>query len=136
MSTPPTETDAIQDKKRKGCFSCPGCIVITLLLAVLFAVLFRAVQGEREAARRMQCVPKALASVGFWNYHYVNESFPPAYTTDADGKPLHSWRVLISPYIEQRELYDQIHLDERGTVRITRSFMIKCQARIIAQADP
>lgn len=29
-----------------------------------------------------------------------------------DGTPLHSWRVLILPYIEGQELYDQFRLDE------------------------
>ena len=29
-----------------------------------------------------------------------------------DGTPLHSWRVLILPYIEQQELYKQFRLDE------------------------
>jgi prepilin-type processing-associated H-X9-DG protein len=31
---------------------------------------------------------------------------------DADGKPLHSWRTLILPYLEQKELYDQIDLSK------------------------
>jgi hypothetical protein len=29
-----------------------------------------------------------------------------------DGKPLHSWRVLILPYIGEEALYDQFKLDE------------------------
>ncbi len=46
------------------------------------------------------------------NYHDVYKTFPPAYTTDEDGKPLLSWRVLILPYLEEGPLYDQFHLDE------------------------
>jgi hypothetical protein len=30
----------------------------------------------------------------------------------ADGQPLYSWRVLILPYLEQNDLYQQLHLDE------------------------
>jgi hypothetical protein len=30
----------------------------------------------------------------------------------ADGQPLHSWRVLLLPYIEKRALYDEFRLDE------------------------
>jgi len=37
---------------------------------------------------------------------------PPAVLRDAQGKPLHSWRVLILPYLEQNHLYVQFHLDE------------------------
>lgn len=35
-----------------------------------------------------------------------------AYIADANGKPLHSWRVLILPYIEQESLYQQYRFDE------------------------
>jgi Protein of unknown function (DUF1559) len=37
---------------------------------------------------------------------------PPAAIYSADGKPLLSWRVAVLPYIEQKQLYDQFHLDE------------------------
>jgi hypothetical protein len=37
---------------------------------------------------------------------------PPAVVYDPYGKPLYSWRVLILPYLEQDELYQQFHLDE------------------------
>ena len=40
------------------------------------------------------------------NYHNTYGCFPPAYVADRDGKPLHSWRVLLLPFLEQRELYD------------------------------
>src|SRR5258708_2910474 len=32
------------------------------------------------------------------NYHDVHKCFPPAYFTDQNGRPAHSWRVLILPY--------------------------------------
>jgi len=37
---------------------------------------------------------------------------PPAAVCDPYGKPLYSWRVVILPYVEQQELYNQFHLDE------------------------
>lgn len=46
------------------------------------------------------------------NYHDVYDSFPPAYIADANGKPMHSWRVLILPFLENRNLYDQYRFDE------------------------
>ena len=36
------------------------------------------------------------------NYESVYHTLPPAYLTDAEGKPMHSWRVLILPYLEQK----------------------------------
>jgi hypothetical protein len=38
--------------------------------------------------------------------------FPPPAIMSRDGKPLLSWRVAILPYLEQKALYDQFHLDE------------------------
>jgi hypothetical protein len=45
-------------------------------------------------------------------YHSVHGEYPPPYTTNADGQPLLSWRVLILPYLERRDLYEQFHLEE------------------------
>jgi hypothetical protein len=46
------------------------------------------------------------------NYHDTYGCFPPAYVADRDGKPMHSWRVLILPFLEQRELYRAYNFDE------------------------
>ncbi len=46
------------------------------------------------------------------NYHDVYQSLPSVSTADAKGKPLHSWRVAILPFIEQAALYDEIKFDE------------------------
>ena len=43
-----------------------------------------------------------------------NGEKPAAFTTDAEGKPLHSWTVQLLPYLgkEAEELYAKIRLDE------------------------
>jgi hypothetical protein len=46
------------------------------------------------------------------NYHEAYGCFPPAYLTDRDGKPMHSWRVLILPFLEQQELYRAYNFNE------------------------
>ncbi len=38
--------------------------------------------------------------------------FPARATFDKNGKPMLSWRVMILPYLEQQNLYNQFHLDE------------------------
>ncbi len=40
-------------------------------------------------------------------YHDDWRSFPPAHRVGPDGKPAHSWRVLLLPYLESKALYDQ-----------------------------
>ena len=46
------------------------------------------------------------------NFNSTYRSFPAAYSTSKDGKPLLSWRVQILPYIEEGPLYGEFHLDE------------------------
>jgi hypothetical protein len=45
-------------------------------------------------------------------YHDQNGSLPPAFHTDKDGKALLSWRVLILPFIEEAQLYNEFKLNE------------------------
>jgi len=72
-----------------------------------------AVQASSEAARRSQS-SNNLKQLGLalHNYHDTYKSMPPAYSSDKDGKPLLSWRVHVLPFLEQRALYDQFHMDE------------------------
>lgn len=72
-----------------------------------------AVREAREAPRHTQC----RSNIGqlyfaLRQYHEVHGSFPPAFITDASGKPMHSWRVLILPYIDQLALYERYRFDE------------------------
>jgi hypothetical protein len=46
------------------------------------------------------------------NYEAKEGHLPPAYVLGLDGKPWHSWRVLILPYLEEHDLYDKYRFDE------------------------
>ncbi len=46
------------------------------------------------------------------NYESNHGRFPPSFTTDDAGRPLHSWRTLILPYIEAETLYKSIDLEK------------------------
>ena len=71
------------------------------------------VMVARGAARRMQCANNMMhLGLSLHNYHDANAGLPPLYTVDAEGKPLHSWRVLLLPYMEQQALFAQIRLNE------------------------
>jgi hypothetical protein len=37
---------------------------------------------------------------------------PPAYIADEDGRPMHSWRVLILPFMSDQKLYEQYDFSE------------------------
>jgi len=80
---------------------------------ILVALLLPAIQSAREAARRSQCSNhlKQIA-LAFHNYHDIYGTFPPAYIPDENGQPKHSWRVLILPFLEHSDIYDQYDFDE------------------------
>ncbi|MEN6493188.1 MAG: DUF1559 domain-containing protein [Thermoguttaceae bacterium] len=80
---------------------------------ILLALLLPAVGAAREAARRAQCTNnlKQIA-LAMHNYESQYGCFPPAYLPDKNGKPMHSWRVLILPYLEEQALYGQYRFDE------------------------
>lgn len=82
---------------------------------VLFVFLFVLpnVRSSPEAARRMQC-SNHLKQIGvaLQNYHDAYGALPPAFIADADGKPTHSWRVLILPYLGEKAFYDKYDLSE------------------------
>ena len=46
------------------------------------------------------------------NYHDANGCYPPAYLADRDGKPMHSWRVLLLPYLEHTALFNAYNFAE------------------------
>jgi hypothetical protein len=87
-------------------------VAIALLLALMVQVR-DAFRSGAEAARRSQCVGNLKHIVyALHTYESAWGRLPPAYSTDAQGRPLLSWRVLILPYLEQNPLWDQFHTDE------------------------
>lgn len=83
-----------------------------LLMAVLLSMHF-CMQAARSGAQRSVCVGQ-LKQIGaaLQNYNDVYGCLPPVCITDPKGKPMHSWRVLILPFIGQQQLYDQYDFSE------------------------
>ena len=84
-----------------------------LSLTCLFGVLLPSISSPIEASHRTQC-RNNLKQIAWalHNYHDKHGSFPPAYFADEDGKPMHSWRVLILPFLEKQALYDAYDFSE------------------------
>ena len=47
-------------------------------------------------------------ALAFHDYHDRYSSFPPAFLADTNGRPMHSWRVLLLPFLGCQDLYDPI----------------------------
>ena len=81
---------------------------IVLLMCLLPALMPR----RGGPSPRLLCRKHNLRQIvlGLQNYSDAYGSLPPAYTVDAKGNPLHSWRTLILPYMDQAPLYQTIDL--------------------------
>lgn len=80
--------------------------------AVVFSGIFY-MNSAREAARRTSCMNNLKwIGLALQSYHDSYHGFPPPYVTDAQGKPLYSWRVLILPYLNEYDLHAQWRMDE------------------------
>jgi prepilin-type processing-associated H-X9-DG protein len=88
-------------------------LVFFAVIALLFALSLPAYRSAREEARRASCTNKLKAiELALLNYESEHGALPPAYTVDPNGRPLHSWRTLILPYLEQNALYRTIDLSK------------------------
>ena len=77
----------------------------------------------KEAGNRQTCAERIqVIALAMLLYHHDHGTLPPAYTVDAQGNPLHSWRVLLLPYLGQQALYDKIRLDEPWDSPHNRAF--------------
>ncbi len=112
-------------------FTLVELLVVIAIIGILVGLLLPAVQAAREAARRMQCSNnvKQLALANH-NYESTFKSFPPGgIVTYAAGvtptpatfckvgqdKTQAPWTVLILPYMEQSNLYNQFDFGKRFT---------------------
>ncbi|HEX5104689.1 MAG TPA: DUF1559 domain-containing protein [Pirellulaceae bacterium] len=91
----------------------PAIVTLGLIFLVLAGLMLPSVQTTRTPSVRGMCGNNLLQIVlALENYHDVYGSFPPAYVADESGRPMHSWRVLLLPFIEHEDLYKQYRFDE------------------------
>ncbi|MCC9605570.1 DUF1559 domain-containing protein [Blastopirellula sp. JC732] len=80
-----------------------GLIVVLLLGAAAFSCCF---PYQAKSQADLETIARAV-----YNYRDLFNDFPPLVVTDAEGTPLHSWRVLIVPMVESNGFYDAYDLD-------------------------
>jgi hypothetical protein len=88
-------------------------LLVWLLSASCLSSWNAALLAARSSARPSVCVNnlKQIA-LALSQYEDRYGSLPPAYIPDTQGKPMHSWRVLILPFLECESLYKQYDFNE------------------------
>jgi hypothetical protein len=101
-----------QDRRRAWRNVLWGCAV-SLLPVLLGFWIAPFAPNAREAARRAQCAGNLrFLAMGLHSYRDANGHFPPQFVADANGKPMHSWRVLIQPHLDAQGLYAAYKFNE------------------------
>lgn len=90
-----------------------GCCCALLAIGCSLYLLAPKTSATRAAAYRGQCA-EHLKQIGLalQNYHSTHGTFPPAYLTDRRGRPAHSWRVVILPFLGEDALYKRYSFQE------------------------
>jgi type II secretory pathway pseudopilin PulG len=97
-------------KPRQAVWMWLGVVAFVVIALLLLAP---AVATARNAAMRNMCLNNLKAiMLALENYRMLHGAYPPAYIAGADGRPMHSWRVLILPYMEHGDLYEEYDFDE------------------------
>jgi prepilin-type N-terminal cleavage/methylation domain-containing protein len=113
-----------RDLARRHGFTLVELLVVIAIIATLIGLLLPAVQSAREAARRTQCMNNMRqVGLGFQMCNDARRYFPAAmFSAKAatlvpkpPGNPLgkeHSWRVLVMPFLEEKQVADQYEWDK------------------------
>lgn len=91
-----------------------------VLLLIVGAGLVAVIQVGGNTAQRLREGRVRLSSTrnletiakAFRAYAADHGSFPPAFSEDANGRKLHSWRVLLLPYLGEEELHEKFNLSQ------------------------
>ena len=110
MSLNPVQQEA---NDRPNQFTLKGLMIVVTVLAVLCSLCVVVSNTVGTALDRERCYG-LFTQVGtaMQGYHETHGCYPPAYIADENGKPMHSWRVLILPQIGRDDLFDRYNFNE------------------------
>ncbi|MDY0166505.1 MAG: DUF1559 domain-containing protein [Thermoguttaceae bacterium] len=104
---------------------------------VLASMLHPSWDAVHGAARRRDCIAQMQRiTLAMLLYERDHGTLPPAWSADAAAKALHSWRVLLLPYLGHQDLYERIRLDEPWESEHNRQFHGEAMDVYRCPADP
>ncbi len=102
---------AVERQGKTGCVIAGAVLGVLLVLGLL--ALLPLVNVTSKSAKRTSCMNNLRQlTIAVHNYHQVYGMLPPAYVADEQGKPMHSWRVLMLPFVEQAVMYESYRFEE------------------------
>jgi len=82
-------------------------ILLWLMIAISQNVYWATIRAETEDRFK-----KIVLAFNEYRDHQKERRLPPAALTSRDGQPLLSWRVILLPYLDHKDLFSKFHLDE------------------------
>lgn len=96
-------------------------VVIAALLSAVLLLIPPNIRTVRPAGIRTQALNNVRNfSLAVFQYSSEHGELPPSQTADSDGLPLHSWRTLLLPYLDQQGLYDSLDLTKPWDDRVNQ----------------
>ena len=94
-------------------------LVGAFIVVILFSLLLPGTRSGPPSPLGDCQFNMSRIAIAMGQYHDDYGCFPPAYVADEDGRPLHSWRVLLLPYLAQagfhpeyNRVYSEYNFDE------------------------
>ena len=97
------------------------CLMLGILamvgvgVAIVTVIALPTYTAARNSSRREICADNLeRIAAAMDGYRQEHGHYPPAFSVDENGQPLHSWRVLILPYLgpAEQSIYDRFVLDK------------------------
>ncbi|QDU93337.1 DUF1559 family PulG-like putative transporter [Lignipirellula cremea] len=118
LHQPLTNPSARPGLRRQGLLLLGG-VVLAVLLLTAGGIAYLLVSAQAASAPGVLAAQHAQTRANFERiaaaleaYRLEHGAYPPAYSVDATGQPLLSWRVLILPYLGYDNIYRQFALDQ------------------------
>ena len=101
-----------------------GIIIFSAVMLFGLWPTFKGLKARRDAIACMSNLQRIARALNA--YAAEHGTYPTPVVTDAAGKPLYSWRVLLLPYLEEPSLYANFKLNEAWDSAANAQLIAQC----------